>query len=216
MRRIVTIIISVIMGAALTVPNSHAESVEPDNSFCIYGVAGMHISIEASKPGIGGYSYVFDYDFPSGSSHYNNPYVISNSVISEWYSHGVTQFSVTSPNSSAITLTSPDAIISDTTSVMILSDDGTPLSLVTKILAIKRMYLFPIGSAPNIAGVTPTPFVNDGSDIVVDDNELKNTINAISEFQPLMQFIFKSVIPWAGVAGVIILVFATIRLMLRG
>lgn len=218
MRRIITIIVSVIMGAAIVAPACHAfSSDEPESAFCIYGVSGMHISINAlSKPGLGAYSYQFDYDFPAGSTHYDNPYVISNSVISEWYSHGVTQLTITSPNSAAITLTYPDAIISDTASVMIQSDDGTPLSFVTKLLAIKRMYLFPPGSSPNVAGVTPTPFVNNGSDVVVDDSELKNTIGAVDAFQPFMQFIFKSVIPWAGFAAVIILVFATIKFMLRG
>lgn len=218
MRHIVTIIISVIMGAVLTVPVCHAEFIEPENSFCIYGVSGMEIYVQASSnlnPN-SGYVYERNYTFPSGSTHYDNPYVIPYSVISEWYSNGVKHFVVSCDNSSAITLTFPDAIISDTQMVRISSDDGMPLSFVTKLLSIKRMYLFPIGSSPNVAGVTPTPFVNNGSDIVVDDKELKNTIGAVNEFQPFIQFIFKSVIPWAGFAAVIILVFATIKFMLKG
>lgn len=218
MRRIVTIIISVIMGAALTVPICKAEFVEPENSFCIYGVSGMEITIEPDfLP-----EHSITYNFPAGSTHYNNPYVISYSQIQEWYSQGYRDIHFVCQYTSCVTLTSPDGIItagsSNDTNVefIISSDDGTPLSLVTKLLSLKRAYLFPVGSAPNVAGVTPTPFVNDGSDIVVDDDELKNTIGAIDAFQPFMQFIFKSVIPWAGFAAVIILVFATIKFMLRG
>ena len=219
MRRIFAIIMSVIMGASLVAPCCYAaSSSEPENSFCIYGVSGMHITIEA------GGDDVIDYTFPNGSTHYANPYVISASKISDWYSHNVTGVHFICFDTSAVTFTSPDALISyqpptinDTmTEAYVSSDDGTPLSLVTKFLALKRMYLFPVGSAPNVAGVTPTPFVNDGSDIVVDDNELKNTVGAVNAFQPFIQFIFKSVIPWAGFAAVIILVFATIKFMLKG
>ena len=216
MRRIITIIVSVIMGAALVAPASHASS-EPENSFCIYGVAGMQITIE-----IGG-TEIIEYTFGDGATHYSNPYVITSSEISEWYSKNYAAVSFYCHNTSAVTLTSPDSVISAsapegayTTEITISGDDGTPLALVTKLLALKRMYLFPTGSSPNIAGVTPTPFVNEGSDIVVDDEELKNTIGAVDAFQPFMQFIFKSVIPWAGFAAVIILVFATIKFMLKG
>ena len=218
MRRIVTTIISFIMGAMLIVPVCHAES-RSNNTFSIYAVSGMHISIQASSnlnPDSGGYIYETDYEFTSGSTHYADPYVISSSVISQWYSNGVKHLVVSCDSSSAITLSSPDSIISGTEMVRISSDDGTSLSFITKLLSLQRMYLFPIGSAPNVAGVTPTPFVNNGSDIVVDDNELNNTIGSVNEFRPFMQFIFVSVIPWAGFAGLIILVFATIKFMLKG
>lgn len=216
MRRIVTIIVSAIMGAALAVPSCYASSSEPENSFCIYGVAGMVISIQSGDE-------IIEYTFGDGATHFSNPYVITSSKISEWYSNGYQAVSFYCNNTSAITLTSPDSVISASapegsfmTEIIISGDDGTPLSFVTKLLALKRMYLFPTGSFPNIAGVTPTPFVNDGSDVVVDDNELKNTIGAVDAFQPFMQFIFKSVIPWSGFAAVVILVFATIKFMLRG
>lgn len=216
MRRIVTIIISVIMVGAIVAPSCHASSSdEPENSFCIYGVPGMNFKIRALKGKVEAQSIT--YSFPDGSSHFDNPYVITNSKIVEWYNLGVTSIEINCTFVSAITFTSPDAIISGRgTTINISGDDGTPLSLTTKLFALKRMYLFPVGSQPNIAGVTPTPFVNDGSDIVVDDDELKNTIGAVSEFKPFMQFIFVSVIPWAGFAAVIILVFATIKFMLKG
>lgn len=219
MRRIVTIIVSVIMGAALTVPVSHAATfVEPENAFCIYGVAGMHIEIHV---GSGGLVESQEYTFPNNASHYDNPYVIDSNTISEWYSKDCINLRIVSYGTSAITFSSPDTIVSSTISngraqAVIGADDGTPLSFITKLLAIKRMYLFPTGTMPDTAGVTPTPFVNDGSDVVVDDRELKNTIGAVDAFKPFMQFIFKSVIPWAGFAAVIILVFATIKFMLKG
>ena len=218
MRRIFTIIVSVIMGAALAVPSCHASSSEPENSFCIYGVAGMEISIEPDYLS----DFAINFTFPAGSSHFNNPYVVSHSQIQEWYSKGVRDIHVICQSTSFVTFTSPEGIIVGGSpndlgcEFVVSSDDGTPLSLVTKLLSLKRAYLFPVGSSPNVGGVTPTPFVNDGSDIVVDDNELKNTISAVSEFQPFMQFIFTSVIPWSGFAGLIILVFATIKYMLKG
>lgn len=222
MRRIITIIVAFIMGAALTAPVSYAETfVEPENAFCIYGVSNMRIEIH-----IGGEMIeTMDYTFPNNSSHFDNPYVFDSNTISQWYNNGYTSLRIVAYGASAITLSSPNSIISSTTSttssgtrvqVKINSDDGTPLSFITKLLSIKRMYLFPTGTMPDVSGVTPTPFVNDGSDIVVDDNELNNTIGAVNEFQPFMQFIFKSVIPWAGFAAVIILVFATIKFMLKG
>ena len=226
MRRIVAIIVSFIMGAVLAVPTlgstfscyaaESGSTTEPENAFCIYGVTGMQITIEAGDE-------IIDYTFVNGSTHYDNPYVISSSKISDWYSHNVPAIHIIAGNTSSITLTSTSAIISASapdgasmTEIFISGDDGTPLSFVTKLLSLKRMYLFPIGYSPNVAGVTPTPFVNDGSDIVVDDAELKNTIGAVSEFKPFMQFIFVSVIPWAGFAAVMILVFATIKFMLKG
>ena len=217
MRRILTLLLVFVLGTALTVPACHAaSSSEPENSFCIYGVAGMVISIQAGDE-------IIEYTFANGATHYDKPYVITSSKISEWYSNNIEAVSFYCNNTSAVTLTSPDSVISASapdgaymTEIIISGDDGTPLALVTKLLALKRMYLFPTGSSPNIAGVTPTPFVNDGSDIVVDDDELKNTIGAVDAFQPFMQFIFKSVIPWAGFAAVIILVFATIKFMLKG
>lgn len=216
MRRILPLLLVVVLGAALVAPACHAaSSSEPENSFCIYGVSGMDVYVRAKKGNMAVGAHSINYSFSDGSSHFDNPYVISNSKISEWYNFGITSIEINCSNASAITLRSPDAIISGTSTITI-SGDGTPLSLTTKLLALKRMYLFPVGSSPNIAGVTPTPFVNNGSDIVVDDEELKNTIGAVDSFQPFMQFIFKSVIPWAGFAAVIILVFATIKFMLRG
>ena len=221
MRRIVTIIISFIMVGAIVAPSCHAEFVEPENSFCIYGVSNMRIEIHFGAEMIESREYIF----PNNASHYDNPYVIDGNTISEWYNKGYTMLRIVSYGASAITLSSPNSIISSITStttsgtrtqVVIASDDGTPLSFITKLLSIKRMYVFPTGTMPDTAGVTPTPFVNDGSDIVVDDQELKNTIGSVSEFKPFMQFIFVSVIPWAGFAAVIILVFATIKFMLKG
>lgn len=217
MRLIVTIIMSVIMVGAIVAPSCHAEFVEPENSFCIYGVSNMLIDIHSG----GEMTESWKYTFPNNASHYDNPYVIDSNTISEWYNKGYTSIRIVAYGASAITLSSPNSIISSTTSgsriqIEIRSDDGTPLSFITKLLSIKRMYLFPTGTMPDVAGVTPTPFVNDGSDIVVDDDELNNTIGAVNEFKPFMQFIFTSVIPWAGFAAVIILVFATIKFMLKG
>lgn len=223
MRRILPLLLVVVLGAALVAPVCQAaSSSEPENSFCIYGVAGMDFTVRAKRGSMVIGKFNIDYKFPNGSSHFGNPYVIDNEKISEWYNRGIRSIELICYNASSITLTSPDAIIASsvssdgTTKIVISGDDGTPLALVTKLLALKRMYLFPIGSSPNVAGVTPTPFVNEGSDIVIDDEELKNTIGAVDAFQPFMQFIFKSVIPWAGFAAVIILVFATIKFMLRG
>lgn len=222
MRRILTLLLVVVFGAAFVAPSCHAAYVEPENSFCIYGVANMRIEIHFGGQMVESREYIF----PNNASHYDNPYVIDRNTISEWYNNGYTMLRIVAYGASGITLSSPNSIISSTTStttnagtrtlIVIGSDDGTPLSFITKLLSIKRMYIFPIGTAPDVSGVTPTPFVNDGSDIVVDDQELKNTIGSVSEFQPFMQFIFKSVIPWAGFAAVIILVFATIKFMLKG
>lgn len=215
MRRIVTIIVSVIMGVAFVAPACHAvSSSEPENSFCIYGVAGINFQIEAGPD-------IIDHTFPNGASHFDKPYVIPQTKISQWYSENIDSIHIIAQATAAITFSNPNSLImasppagATVAEIYISADD--PLSLVTKLLALKRMYLFPIGTSPNVAGVTPTPFVNDGSDIVVDDDELKNTIGAVNAFQPFIQFIFKSVIPWAGFAAVIILVFATIKFMLKG
>lgn len=216
MRRIVTIILSVVMVGAIVAPTCHAEFVEPENAFCIYGVAGMSFQIEAG-------SDIIDYTFPNGASHFDKPYVIPQTKISQWYSENVDGIHIIASYTSAITFTNPNSLImaappdgATDTEIFISGNDNTPLSLVTKLLALKRIYLFPMGTMPDIAGVTPTPFVNDGSDIAIDDNELNNTINAINDFKPFIQFIFTTVIPWAGVAGIIMLVFAVIRFMLKG
>lgn len=214
MRRIVSIICVFVMGVALIAPPINAEAVEPDSSFCIYGVSGMSFTLRAKRGGMELARFNIDYEFPDGSSHYANPYVIPNDVLTDMYNSGITSVIIDCPNSAAITLTSTDAIISGTTSITI--SDETPIALLTRLLHLKRMYLFPIGTAPEVAGVTPTPFVNDGDDIAIDGNDLNNTIGAVSSFGSFFQFLFSSVIPWAGFASLIILVFATLKYMLKG
>lgn len=216
MRRIITFILAVIMGVAFIAPPIKAEtSFEPENSYCVYGVSGMSFTLRAKRAGgLEVARFQIDYEFPNDSSHYSNPYVISNSVLSDMYNANITSVTLECPNASAITLTSTDAIISGTDTITI--SDETPLALLTRLLSLKRMYLFPIGTAPEVAGVTPTPFVNDGDDIVVNDGDLNDTIGAVSSFSPFIQFLFGDVIPWAGFASVIILVFATLKFMLKG
>lgn len=214
MRRIVSIILVFVMGVALIAPPSKAEVSEPDNSFCIYGVTGMSFTLHAKRGGMELARFDIDYEFPDGSSHFSSPYVISDTVLTDMYNAGITSITLDCPNASAITLTSTDSIISGTTSITI--SDETPLALTVRLTHLKRMYLFPIGTAPEVAGVTPTPFVNDGDDIAINGGDLNNTIGAVSSFGPFFQFLFSAVIPWAGFASLIILVFATLKFMLKG
>lgn len=210
MRRIVTIIISVIMGAALAVPSCHAAS--SDDKIFFYGLPGMDIEIRFSR------SLVFSHTFGDDASFNANPLIIDVQSI---YNENSTSITITSTSAFGIAIgaynNNPIAIrTNDVQYIEFSRSFNTTLETVTTLLSWHRFYMLPYNYVPNYPGITPTPFVNDGSDIVVDDEELKNTIGAVDAFQPFIQFIFKSVIPWAGFAAVIILVFATIKFMLRG
>ena len=210
MRRIITIILSVIMGAALAVPVCKASV--SDNELCIYGLPGMDIEVRFSR------SLVFTHTFGDNASFNSNPLTIDVQSI---YNENATTITITSISAFGIAIgaynNNPIAIrANDVDYVEFTRSFNTTLEMVTTLLSWHFIYMLPYNYVPNYSGITPTPFVNDGSDIVVDDKELKNTISAVSDFQPFIQFIFKSVIPWAGFAGLIILVFATIKYMLKG
>ena len=210
MRRIITIIVSVIMGAAFVAPACHASS--SDNELCFYGLTGMDIEVRFSR------SLVFSHTFGDDASFNSNPLIIDVQSI---YNENATSITITSSSAFGIAIGSynnnPIAIRTDNFEYVEFSRSfNSTLETVTALLSWHRFYMLPYNYVPNYPGITPTPFVNEGSDIVVDDEELKNTIGAVDAFQPFMQFIFKSVIPWAGFAAVIILVFATIKFMLRG
>lgn len=224
MRRFLTLLVVCLVGIVFAIPPEVATAVtiEPENSFCIYGIPGMYIEIFAG-------SDIIRHTFGSSASHFNDPFIITNEMMTDWYNSGVSGLNgitIHANNACAATFTSPNSIISYISengasgyslSVGIASSDGgTFMSVILKLINYKRMYLFPTGTLPHTAGVEPTPFVNDGEDIVVDDTHIKSTIGAVNDFQPFIQFIFSTVIPWASVAGVVILVLATVKFMLKG
>lgn len=212
MRRIVSIICVFVMGAALSAPVLASEFSEPENSFCIYGLSGMDIEVRFSR------SLVFSHTFGDDASFNANPLVID---VQSLYNENATSITITAPTAFGIAIgaynNNPIAIRTGDVGYLEFSRSfNSTLDLVTTLLKWHRFYMLPYNYVPNYPGITPTPFVNDGDDIAIDGNDLNNTIGAISSFGSFFQFLFGSVIPWAGFASLIILVFATLKYMLKG